>query len=357
MNQWLEVMAGMGRLVANRAKPELDWTDPRMMGWSDLLATAIWPALDDVTRRGHVEALEGFAVAHALNTERNAGLLGQLETVAARLNAAGIEPIVLKGAAHLATGLWPTPGSRLVADIDLLVAEDQMERAFSALEALADAGAQRREHPELTARKRHMPPVHGAGGPVPVEIHHSVFSGASNRLAPYADVAGRAQPVAVGAARARVLAPTDRVVNALLHGPASSGTWLAPALHMRDLLDITFLADRYGDAIDWGWIDRSLGAQGWAGALEITNRCLARFTGMPPPFRKGGRRAQADAARWLWQLEHPGTRRAGLALNLMGYAARSLAAGGEPRRWALGYVVRPATYRRAFRRYVLGRAE
>jgi hypothetical protein len=244
-----------------------------------------------------------------------------------------------------------------VADIDLLVAADEMEPAFSVLEDMAGNGPQKREHPELTAQKSHMPPVHDAGGPAPVEIHHNVFSKGAKAVAPYCEIHARSVPISVGAARARVASPTDRVLNAMLHGPAGSGTYLAPALHMRDLLDIDFLEQKHGDEIDWAWIERHLTSQGWAVVLEITNRCLERFTGLQPPFRKTGLRSRLDASRWMWQLEHPKTRRAGLAANLATYAVRSLATGGEPRRWALGYLRQPETYRRAYRRYVLGRSE
>ncbi len=370
MDLCFDAIAEMGRLIVRQndnhgddnhgpvgSSGALDWADPRLLGWSDLLATAIWPALDDATRARHAEALEGFAVAHMLNTARNADISVQLERVVAALNGIGIEPIVIKGASHLATGLWPTPGSRLLADIDLLVPPARMDEAFTALETLAGKGPQKREHPELTAQKSHMLPVEDAGGPAPVEIHHNMFSRGSKHVAPYEEIAARARPLTLGTARARVPAPTDRVLNAMLHGPAGSGTWLAPALHMRDLVDIALLAQRHGSEIDWGWIEDHLAHRGWAPALEITNRCLLRFTGMAPPFRRGRLGARLDARRWMWQLEHPSTRRFGRAANLAGYGVRSLATGGEPRRWALRYIRQPATWARAFRRYVLGSPE
>jgi len=360
MDPRLDAIAGMGRLVTQHPHPSLDWDDPRLLGWSDLLATAIWPALDAATRRRHAPALEGFQVAHALNTARNVDIRAQLGNVVACLNSAGIEPVVFKGAGHLATSLWPTPGARLIADIDLLVAPEQANAAVAALEALAGTGPQAREHPELTAQKSHLPPVQDAGGPAPVEIHHRVFSRGAIRLAPADGIRARAVPLDLGGGAtpaALVPSPTDRVLIAMLHGPAGSGTWAAPALHMRDLIDIAFLAERHADEIDWTWIETHLGDQGWAVVLEITNRCLDRFIGLAPPFRRPGWAARRDADRWVWQLEHPATARAGRAANLVGYGLRSLAAGGEARRWALGYMVKPATYARAFRRYVLGRDE
>ncbi|MCB1357472.1 MAG: nucleotidyltransferase family protein [Maritimibacter sp.] len=328
-----------------------------MLGWSNLLATAVWPALDEDTRIRFRAELEGFAVAHALNTDRNGALLVQLERVVVRLNAAGIEPIILKGMSHLATGLWPTSGSRLVSDIDLLVAPDEMDPAFSALEDLAGIGPQDRGHPEVNARHKHMMPVIGAGGPAAVELHHALYAGTDARVAPPEMLRERAQTVGIGMGRAKILSPTDRVLTAMMHGPAGNGTYLVPTLQMRDMLDIRFLDRSHGAEIDWSWIQDHLSAVGWTAALEITNACLERFTGMPPPFAAPGLFTRLDAARWIRQMERDSRvlRQMGSAANHLNYTIGSLRAGGEPRRRILRKLVEANTYRTAFRRYIHGK--
>jgi len=354
--QYLDAVYGLGRLIAGRGGAPLEWRDPRLLSWSNLLATAVWPALDDETRSRFETELEGFAVAHALNTDRNAQLLIQLERVVTRLNQAGIKPLVLKGAAHLATGLWPTPGSRLVSDIDLLVEAEALEPAFSALEDYAGTGPQERGHPEVNGQHKHMMPVIGAGGPAAVELHHAVYAGAAARLAPIGLLRERARPFRLGEGEALILSPTDRVLTAMMHGPAGNGTWLVPTLQMRDMLDIHFLDAAHGSEIDWPWIQYHLASKRWAVALEITNTCLDRFTGMTPPFRKGGTRVRLDAARWIWQMEHPNPvlKQAGMATNHLVHTIRSLKAGGEPRRRILAKLAQLETYRMIVRHYVLG---
>lgn len=346
-------------MIAGRDRGIPDWQDTRLLAWSNLLATAVWPALDSETRTRFAAELEGFAVAHALNTDRNAELRTQLERVVSRLNAVGIEPLILKGAAHLATGLWPTPGSRLVSDIDLLINADALDVAFSALEDFAGEGPQDRGHPEIIALNKHMLPVIGAGGPAAVELHHSTYEGAAARLAPSADLLERADPIELGGGHARILSPTDRVLTAMMHGLAGSGTYLVPTLHMRDMLDIHFLAATYGPRIDWDWIEQHLTANRWAAAPGIINVCLERLTGMEPPFRRPGGVARLDAARWLRQMERQGAfaRQAGMAANHLVYTLRGLRAGGEPRRRVLANLIRPETYRLILRRYLLGRTE
>lgn len=354
--QRLDAVYAIGHLIADRDHTAPNWQDRRLLAWSNLLATSLWPALDDETRTRFAGELEGFAVAHALNTDRNARLLTQLERVVTRLNQAGIKPLVLKGAAHLATGLWPTPGSRLISDIDLLVEAEALEPAFSALEEYAGIGPQERGHPEVNKRHKHMMPVLNAGGPAAIELHHAVYAGAASRLAPVGLLRERARPIRLGEGEALILSPTDRVLTAMLHGPAGNGTWLVPTLQTRDMLDIHFLDTAHGNEIDWLWIQFQLASTGWAVATEITNACLERFTGMAAPFDRSGPLTRLDGARWTWQMEHENRplQQAGAALNHLGATIGSLRAGGEPRRRILSKLTQAETYRSAIRRYVLG---
>ncbi|TCP39281.1 nucleotidyltransferase family protein [Rhodovulum marinum] len=356
MSDGLQMLSAIGKLVAGNGAFSWDWSDSRLVRASDTLVTAVWPAANAADKARHAADLAPFEAAHDLNAVRNADLRRQIEAVGICLNRAGIVPVLLKGASHLATDLWPTPGSRLLADLDLLVPQGQLQTAHRTLLELAGRGAQAPGHPELVAQHKHLLPVVGAGGQAPVELHHAILPEEARALAPAEDIIARSEEIVLGQARLRVPAPTDRVLIAMLHGPAGGGTYLAPMLQMRDLLDIRFLAARHGDRIDWDWLERHLAGAGWSGVLEITNRCLVRFTGYAPPVRRCGPVARLDAARWVWQLDHPRSRRVGLAANLARYTLRSLARGGEPRRRAIRYLGQPETYRRAYRRYVLGRS-
>lgn len=355
-NTYFETVYALGRLIAGRGDGPPDWREPNLLRWSGLIATSIWPALEEETRTRFVADLEGFAVAHALNTDRNAEILVQLERVVARLNDIGIVPIVMKGAGHIATDLWPTPGSRLTADIDLLVQTQEMQPAFTALEELAGDGPQERGHPEINALHKHMSPVIGAGGQAAVELHHSIYAGRTARLAPVGLLRERARPLRLGDTQALILSPTDRVLTAMMHGPAGNRTWLVPTLQTRDMLDIHFLDAAHGNDIDWDWIRHHLTAEGWAVALEITNACLERFTGMAPPFPRSGAFVRLDGARWVRQMERGDglLRRAGMAANHLDFTIASLKAGGEPRRRILAKLTRGETYRMILRHYVLG---
>ena len=87
---------------------------------------------------GIVEALpleiaEMLALVRSGNVRRSRALLAALEDTTVALNGIGIEPVLLKGAARLVDELYPDPGWRLMADLDLLIPADAAEGAWAAL--------------------------------------------------------------------------------------------------------------------------------------------------------------------------------------------------------------------------------
>jgi len=357
MRRFLDLQSAAGKLVAGCLSDSTEISSPDFIEASDTLVTALWPALPEEVKSGQAEWLEALRLAHELNTERNTALLAQIEAVALCLNAIGVQPLLLKGASHLATDLWPTIGSRLLGDIDILVPKASVDATFHALEALAAKGVQDPGHPELTAQYKHLAPIEGAGGNAAVEVHHSILPAWAEDIFTAEEVMSRSSEVQLGRSLVRIPSPTDRILIAMLHGPIGTGTYFAPVLQLRDLLDINFLAARYGNEIDWKSIAQRLDAAGWPTLLEITNRALLRVTGMPYPFVEGSFFSRLDAARWFWQLEHPTAVQMGWAINLGRKAMRGIRLGGEPRRQALRYLVSREAYKRAYRRYVQGSIE
>lgn len=356
MKEYLRIQAALGHRIAGRIGPNIAPDDPSLIVHAGVLLPSVWPCLTDAERALRSDTVDGLALAHSLNQDRNAALLSQIEAVVRCLNGVGVQPVLLKGAAHLVSGLWPDPGARLLGDIDLLVPAEALPKAFEALETLAGIGLQDSGNRELTDRHKHALPVHGAAGAAPVELHHSLFRSAFRHLAPAEEIIAHASPVAVGSGRALMPAPGDQVLMAMLHGPLGGGGYLAPLVQMRDLLDIDFLAKRHGDAIDWTAIEVQLRRHRRGALVEITSMCLAEFTGMTSPFSRTGWLARLDAARWRWQLDRRWSQRLGAFANLSQEAVLSIAAGGEARRRALRYLAQPETYRRAYRRYILGEA-
>jgi hypothetical protein len=73
---------------------------------------------------------------HRRNVLRNDRLLDQLEEAVVAMNSEGVTPILLKGAATLATAPAERRGVRLMCDLDIMVQPSETERGVAALRAI-----------------------------------------------------------------------------------------------------------------------------------------------------------------------------------------------------------------------------
>lgn len=80
--------------------------------------------------------LEYLSFLHDRNCDRNRRLRVQLLEAITALNAAAIDPILLKGAIHLFTCDEEELGARMISDLDISIAPAEMARAVPALMAL-----------------------------------------------------------------------------------------------------------------------------------------------------------------------------------------------------------------------------
>lgn len=108
------------------------------------------------------------------NRERNHQIINQALEIVSILNNEGISPVFLKGTAHLLEGLYHDPAERMVGDIDLLVQENELEKAANILigcgyEPLAGFST---EHAIIN---RHYPRLTNNERIAAVEIHHQLF--------------------------------------------------------------------------------------------------------------------------------------------------------------------------------------
>lgn len=90
--------------------PQLRWA---------LREQGLWAALP-------AEVADYLDAVYTLNLERNCGCEEQLRELVTRLNGIGVVPVLLKGAAALIDGLYPTAGERMMSDLDVLVPANRL---------------------------------------------------------------------------------------------------------------------------------------------------------------------------------------------------------------------------------------
>lgn len=118
-----------------------------------------------------IEYMEEFT---SINRERNYLIIKQANEVTELLNLHGIVPIFIKGVAHLLDGLYEDVGERQVGDMDILVRENDLERAGEILIGTGYIPIIRFD-PNGLKVNRHYPRLHTNDRTVAVELHNQII--------------------------------------------------------------------------------------------------------------------------------------------------------------------------------------
>ena len=187
-----------------------------------------------------------------LNRERNEQMLDGLEIAARSLPACGITPVLLKGSANLVDGLYPDLGMRILGDLDLLIPAAD---ADSASKALADAGFDDFDRgsprPVPFSVPHHLPMQSHRITGVGIELHHTVMPPPFARMLNAPDVLQSAHSITFRGMVLALPSPTHRVLHNVAHDQLADAAYARRTTSLRQLLDLTMIVRRHGEAIDW----------------------------------------------------------------------------------------------------------
>jgi hypothetical protein len=200
--------------------------------------------LSNLTAQGAIVPEEGVLRGlHRRTWYQNRTMLASTTELIRELENAGIQTIVLKGAALLAL-YYSDAGQRYMVDTDVLVHQADAERAF---EILHSAGWQSRSRSEA-ARQRVRRLAHAftfRAGEQYIDLHWDVMLEAR----PPGTEAGyweRAVPVVVDGAQTRSLSPADLLIHIIVH----SYRW-APTATLRWIVDTIAITRGTEHPVDW----------------------------------------------------------------------------------------------------------
>jgi hypothetical protein len=286
------------------------------MANNELVTPALWVALRNrqLTECLPADVRDYLRELHRLNILRNARLKVQATEVVHRLNAIGIEPILLKGAAALFVKTFTDPGSRMMLDLDILVPESAAQDCW---ETLCRTGyhpvAPSQERPKAGLppidynRHHHLLPLHCLGDYGEVEVHRAAVPESQARMLPVDDLWANAESIHEGDACMGIPGPTDRILHNLVHSALVDRTYVRGRIALRSLHEMAELQARYRGRIDWNLIRQRFYRAGQFSAL-CGMLCLAhRYFAVTLPERTeltlGSRMHSARArlqARWRW---------------------------------------------------------
>lgn len=205
---------------------------------------------------------------------------GVLRQVLSKISDAGIQVVVLKGAA-LAETVYDKPALRHCHDIDLLVRDRDMQQATA---LLREVGFKAANSPDSGIHHRRF--EHESR--LPLEMHSRLFQ--SSYYDPFLDeIWGRIQRRVIAAVSTYTLAPEHNLFHVCGHASYSRR-----AQSLRWVSDAWFLIDRHPN-LDWDRLLHCARQSRMALSLYVTLRYLAENLQAPIPAAFLGR--LSDAAR------------------------------------------------------------
>lgn len=223
-----------------------------------------------------------FAAVQLLTGQEAKVLLALSAEIVSALRAIGAQPVLLKGAAALAQGLYPSHDLRLMSDIDVLIAGSKMKELIAALSLLEYREPRQNIVRELpteasqaaSSEHYHVRLVHRPTR-IPVELHHALSVPQFAALLSAQDALSCATSISANEMMFSVLAPTDRIVYHVLHAQLHHPYWHEARIQLRQLVDLAILIDAFGSNIDWTAVQFRFSANGYANVLADYLACLA----------------------------------------------------------------------------------
>jgi hypothetical protein len=242
--------------------------------WEDLIRTAgreaVLPALHSrlenlgVWPQLPVEVASFLFAVEELNLERNRAILTELTTVALLLNEAGIEPVLLKGTAYCALGVYENPATRYMWDVDLFIPEPQLS---TAVEVLVRNGFEQNSSP-LAHFRHHHPPLQ-RNGSIAFELHHVLGMGVCESLLPARDLFEQSLGYEFHGARVRVPCPEHLMMHLIMHSQIQHSYHERIWPPLRAMYDLVLLNRRFAGELDWSAIRSRFRKVGESGTLDL----------------------------------------------------------------------------------------
>jgi Uncharacterised nucleotidyltransferase len=202
---------------AEIVRHSLNWEETIATAWRHGVSSLLFQNVQLFGCDVNADARHLLRQSYVRASFRNRAHFDAMAELIERFHAAGIEIVLLKGAA-LASRLYRDPALRPFADIDLLVRENEIDRAKDILLAsnyqvapeLLSESFNRKYHVNLPFVRRDERPVH-------VELHWKLSDPFSSVAFDYEALLARAQNVEVGGWKARALSLEDDFVYLATH--------------------------------------------------------------------------------------------------------------------------------------------
>lgn len=241
------------------------------------------------------EISDFFDAIHELNAIRNRQLLRELEALGLLLNAAGIEPVLLKGSAYLVSGVYSDPADRWNQDIDLLLDPRESHDGF---EIISRSGYTA-QVAKQTAFGRHHHPVLTKDGCIPVEVHHSLGLGRCGRFLTAEELIHSSTRLQIGGATVRVPSAEHLMTHLIMHSQMHHGSYDRVWPSLRAMVDVLSVSRRF--TIPWEAIRRRFEFHNQGTLLTLHLKQVEKVLDFASPFPLSSGNIRWKYRQALWR--------------------------------------------------------
>lgn len=266
--------------------PTLDWGPVIAMASERLLVPALWAALLKKGLSRYLDDelkfyLSGF---YDLNRERNLLIKEQVEQIVEAFNSAGIQPILLKGAALLFMDAPDASGYRMMSDIDILADAPDVQESLKILQSLG-YGVQ---DPVLAKRidplSQHLPTLSRIGSPACVELHTELFPLYDRpEILSASHCFQNAALMQSGSLSFKVLSHSDFLIHNIVHSEVSHSNFSLGNISLKSLLDFAIISNLNYDQIMWSHLERRMSRFGLRRVCHSYLHKAVKLLGAPIP--------------------------------------------------------------------------
>ena len=196
----------------------------------------------------------------------------EINKVSEILSAAGVEFILLKGAAMIASGYLDCSGQRAINDIDIVVSPDKLEIAYT---ALTKAGFYSPVKIQLPLHgywfSKHLPPMYHDCHTYAIELHQFPFEDELTQRAPISvrDMFNDSRIIDNGGIEYRIPSAEHVFISAFFHSQIEDGHELSGRINYRAMLDCLLVVNARDSSLDWDSIESIVSKAGLAPSLNL----------------------------------------------------------------------------------------
>lgn len=297
----LKPLKPLAALLAGELPARIDWMSVLALANEALVTPRIYAA---ALESGTVSQIpeEPRAFLHEVwsrNRERNRRLFAQLHEAVGILNGIGVEPTLLKGAAHWAAQGRPAEHDRMLTDLDLLVGDEHAPAALGALERAGYVAHKLWKDPnKYVAADLGRPDCVGV-----IDLHRRPPGSEAEARAAMA-LADQFTAVSWDGVRARVPSPALQVFLLVLHDQFEDGGYWRGKFVLRHLMDIADLSRAPG-GVDWCVVARLANTRLMRNATDAQLLAAAQICGAAAPRTARRPWVRLQYARLRAQFEWP----------------------------------------------------